>query len=58
VLRPGGVLAALWNALLSAPADRDAVVHRIRGYLDGRPDTSSGEFVPPTTTEVLRALRR
>ena len=58
MLRPDGVLAALWNALLSAPADRDEVVHRIRGYLDGRPETSSGEFVLPMTTEVLRALRR
>jgi hypothetical protein len=45
-------------ALLSDPADRDAAVHRIRGYLDGRPETSSGEFVLPMTTEVLRALRR
>jgi hypothetical protein len=45
-------------ALLGDPADRDAAVHRIRGYLDGRPETSSGEFVLPITTEVLRALRR
>ena len=45
-------------ALLSDPADRDAAVHRIRGYLDGRPETSSWEFVLPMTSDVLRALRR
>ena len=45
-------------ALISEPADREAAFARIRGYLAERPETSSGEFVLPMTTEVLRALRR
>lgn len=45
-------------ALVSEPADRDAAFDRIRTYLDGRPETSAGEFELPLVTEVLRALRR
>lgn len=45
-------------ALVSEPADRDAALARIRGYLDERPETSSGEFVLPLLTQVLRTLRR
>ncbi len=45
-------------ALISEPADREAAFARIRGYLAERPETSSGEFVLPMTTEVLRAFRR
>jgi SAM-dependent methyltransferase len=45
-------------ALISEPADRDAAFARIRGYLAERPETSSGAFVLPMATEVLRAFRR
>ncbi len=45
-------------ALLSDPAERDAVFARMRRYLAERPETSSGEFVLPMATEALRALRR
>jgi SAM-dependent methyltransferase len=45
-------------ALVSEPADRDATFARIRAYLAERPETSTGEFVLPMGTEVLRALRR
>jgi hypothetical protein len=46
------------RALISDPAERDAAFSRIRAYLAERPETSSGSFVLPMTTEVLRALRR
>ncbi len=55
------LLAALGThswALVSEPADRDAAFERVRAYLAERPETSSGSFVLPMTTEVLRALRR
>jgi SAM-dependent methyltransferase len=56
-----GLLANLathsW-ALLSEPADRDATFARMRDYLARRPETSSGEFVLPMLTEVLRVSRR
>jgi SAM-dependent methyltransferase len=45
-------------ALVSEPGDRDAAFARIRAYLAERPETSSGDFVLPMSTEVLRALRR
>jgi SAM-dependent methyltransferase len=56
-----GLLATIGThswALVSEPPHRDAAMRRIRDYLDGRPETSSGAFVLPMTTEVLRALRR
>lgn len=56
-----GLLATMathsW-ALVSEPSARDTAFARIRGYLAERPETSSGEFVLPLATEVLRALRR
>jgi SAM-dependent methyltransferase len=45
-------------ALVSEPGERDAAFAQIRAYLAGRPETSSGDFVLPMTTDVLRALRR
>ena len=45
-------------ALVSDPADRDAALGAMRSYLEGRPETSGGEFELPLVTDVLRALRR
>ena len=45
-------------ALVSEPGERDAAFAQIRAYLAERPETSSGDFVLPMTTDVLRALRR
>ena len=45
-------------ALISAPAERDAALARVRAYLATRPETSSGSFEFPLVTEVVRALRR
>ncbi len=45
-------------ALASDPDGRDAAFAQVRAYLAERPETSSGDFVLPMTTEVLRALRR
>jgi SAM-dependent methyltransferase len=56
-----GLIAALathsW-ALTAEPAERDVRLGRVRSYLDGRPETSRGEFELPLVTEVVRALRR
>jgi SAM-dependent methyltransferase len=56
-----GLIASIGThswALISEPAQRDAAFARVRSYLAERPETSSGAFVLPMTTEVLRAFRR
>ena len=45
----------LGRAVRKTFQSREAIHRR---YLADRPETSSGEFVLPMTTEVLRALRR
>jgi SAM-dependent methyltransferase len=45
-------------ALARAPADRAATFARVRAYLAGRPETSTGPFELPLVTTVLRTLRR
>ncbi len=45
-------------ALVADPTDRDAVFDRLRAYLAERPETSSGSFVLPLVTTVVRTLRR
>jgi SAM-dependent methyltransferase len=56
-----GLVASLrthsW-ALTAEPAEREATFARIRAYLAGRPETSSGEFEHPLVTDVVRAVRR
>jgi SAM-dependent methyltransferase len=56
-----GLIATLsthsW-ALISEPAERDAAMARVRGYLATRPEASAGSFELPLVTEVVRALRR
>src|SRR5579859_5552691 len=39
-------------------AERSALLARIRGFLDSRPETSHGEFTLPLVTIALRAVRR
>jgi SAM-dependent methyltransferase len=44
--------------LTAEPADARARLDAMRSYLEARPETSSGEFVLPVRTEVLRVLRK
>lgn len=44
--------------LVIPPAEREAVLARIRDYLAGRPETAGGEFDVPLRTRVVRATRR
>ncbi|MFP5019423.1 class I SAM-dependent methyltransferase [Pseudonocardia phyllosphaerae] len=44
-------------ALTSAPADREAVLDRVREFLDSCPQTASGTFDLPMRTIVWRAVR-
>jgi SAM-dependent methyltransferase len=44
--------------LVMEEPERAALLARIRGFLDARPETSGGAFVLPMVTVVLRALRR
>jgi len=53
----GSVATQSW-ILIADDAERDAALGRLRGYLAGRPETSSGEFELPLVTDVIRALRR
>jgi SAM-dependent methyltransferase len=39
-------------------AERGALLARIRGFLDSRPETSRGEFTLPLVTMALRMVRR
>ncbi|HEX6354510.1 class I SAM-dependent methyltransferase [Actinophytocola sp.] len=43
--------------LVIPPAEREAVLAKVREYLAGRPETSSGEFDMPLVTKVVRATR-
>jgi SAM-dependent methyltransferase len=56
-----GLVASLrthsW-ALTAEPAEREAILGRIRAYLASRPETSSGSFELPLVTDVVRAVRR
>lgn len=45
-------------ALIADPAERDTAFTRLRAYLAGRPETSSGAFTLPLVTTVVRSLRR
>jgi SAM-dependent methyltransferase len=45
------------GVLVMSPADREATLTRVRDALASRPETSSGEFVLPTLTAVLRVRR-
>jgi SAM-dependent methyltransferase len=45
-------------ALIAEPRERDASLARMRDYLVGRPETSSGAFTLPMVTDVVRTLRR
>ena len=45
-------------ALTADPAYRDAALARLRAYLVGCPETSSGSFTLPMLTDVVRTLRR
>lgn len=45
-------------ALVIDPAERAAVLDRLRAYLAERPETSSGAFVLPLVTTVVRTLRK
>jgi hypothetical protein len=38
--------------------ERGALLARIRGFLDTRPETSHGEFTLPLVTMALRMVRR
>lgn len=55
-----GLVATLrthsWS-LISTDAEREAAFARMRSYLAARPETSSGTFVLPLFTLVLRTLR-
>ena len=44
--------------LIMEPAEREAVLARVRAYLAATPQTASGEFSLPLHTLVLRAVRR
>jgi ubiquinone/menaquinone biosynthesis C-methylase UbiE len=44
--------------LVLSPAERNAVLDRIRSYLSARQETSAGEFTVPLVTKVLRSTRR
>ncbi len=43
--------------LIMEPAEREAVLARVRDYLAATPQTSSGEFAVPLRTLVIRAVR-
>lgn len=51
-------LATRAGLLVLPPAERDAVLARVRDYLASRPETAEGEFTLPMATGVLRARRR
>jgi SAM-dependent methyltransferase len=44
--------------LIMEPADRDALLARVREYLAATPETADGEFDLPLITLALRAVRR
>jgi SAM-dependent methyltransferase len=44
--------------LVADQAEREKTLGRLRDYLAGRPETSSGEFELPLVTDVIRALRK
>lgn len=58
--RTAGALAATMathsTALLMHPAERDRALSRVRAYLSGRPETSSGAFQLPLVTCAMRAV--
>ncbi|GHF74574.1 SAM-dependent methyltransferase [Amycolatopsis bartoniae] len=50
---------ATHSYLLTAPAEeREAMLDRLRDFLERTPETSNGEFDLPIVTTVLRAVRR
>jgi hypothetical protein len=50
---------ATHSRLLVMPdAERAQLLDQIRAYLRARPETSSGEFILPMVTGVLRMIRR
>jgi SAM-dependent methyltransferase len=51
------MIATHSNFLVMESPDRTAMLARVRDFLLARPETSSGEFVLPMATVVLRALR-
>jgi SAM-dependent methyltransferase len=53
----GSVATQSW-ILIAGAAERDAALGRLRDYLAGRPETSSGEFELPLVTDVIRVLRK
>jgi SAM-dependent methyltransferase len=46
------------HLLTMEEAERSALLARIRGFLDSRPETSHGEFTLPLVTMALRMVRR
>lgn len=44
--------------LIMEPAEREAVLSRVRGYLAATPETASGEFTLPIWTIAQRTVRR
>jgi SAM-dependent methyltransferase len=53
----GSVATQSW-ILIADDAARDTALGRLRDYLAGRPETSSGEFELPLVTDVIRVLRK
>ncbi|MDG4835038.1 class I SAM-dependent methyltransferase [Micromonospora sp. WMMD967] len=51
-------LATRAGMLVMPEADREALLGRIRSFLESRPDTAEGEFTLPMLTGVLRARRQ
>jgi SAM-dependent methyltransferase len=44
--------------LIMTPDEREAVLGRIRGYLESRPETGDGRFQLPMVTSAVRSVRR
>jgi SAM-dependent methyltransferase len=44
--------------LVAGQQEREQTLARLRDYLAGRPETSSGEFELPLVTDVVRTLRK
>ncbi len=44
--------------LIMEPAEREAVLTKVRRYLDTTPQTATGEFRMPLRTMTIRTVRR